>query len=495
MPELSAADVAVLAIYLAGIAGIGFWAGRRSRTSEDFMAAGRSVPGWAVGLSILGTYVSSISFIALPGKAYATDWNAFVFSLAIPPTAWVAVRFFVPFYRAAGSLSSYEHLETRFGPWARTYAVICYLLLQLARMGTIMYLLALALAPITGWSIPTLIVVTGVLVLAYTLYGGIEAVIWTDVVQSLVFVGGSLACLAALLYALPGGVGTYMQVGAAHDKFSLGSYGAGVGQSTFWVVLLYGLFINLQNFGIDQSYVQRYQAAASPAAARRAVWIGALLYVPTSLVFFLIGTGLFVFYTTFPERLPEAIAGSPDTVFPYFMVHELPAGLAGLLVASVFAAAQSTISTSINSSATLVLCDLCDRYVRRVSVERERLLVLRVASLAVGLGGIAMALAMMRIKTALDAWWQLAGIASGGMLGLFLLGLLSRRATNRHGAVATAAGVLVIVWMTVSPAWASRWSSPLHPNLVIVIGTTTILVVGLALSLIRQVQSGDNDCA
>jgi SSS family solute:Na+ symporter len=475
-------DVGVLVAYLGGILAVGLWAGRRSRTADRFMVADRHVPGWAVGLSILGTYVSSISFLALPGKAFASDWNAFVFSLSIPITAWIAARFFVPFYRAHGTVSSYEHLERRFGPWARMYAVACYLLLQLARMGTILYLLALALAPITGWSLPTLIVLTGVFVIAYSLYGGIEAVIWTDVVQTVVFIGGSVAAIAFLVVALPGGVSEYVGVARAANKFSLGSYGDDLTASTFWVVLVYGIFINLQNFGIDQSYVQRYQAAASPREAERAVWLGALLYLPTSLMFFVIGTGLFVYYGAWPADLPAAVAASPDTVFPYFMVHALPTGLSGLLVASVFAAAQSTLSTSINSSATLVLCDVYARYVDRDPSESRRLGVLRVSSLVMGLGGVGMALAMMRIKTALDAWWQLAGIASGGMLGLFLLGFLSTRATSRHGAWATAAGVVVISWMTASLFLPTGWRSPFHANLTIVFGTCTILGVGLALA-------------
>ena len=177
--KLPTADIIVLLVYLAGVVGFGCWFVRRSRTTEGFMAAGRSLPGWAVGLSIFGTYVSSISFLALPGKAYGANWNAFVFSLSLPLAAWLAVRYFVPFYRKTGEISAYHHLEHRFGAWARTYAVLCYLLTQLVRMGAIMYLVGLALEPLTGLSPATLVLATGVLVTVYTLLGGIEAVIWT----------------------------------------------------------------------------------------------------------------------------------------------------------------------------------------------------------------------------------------------------------------------------------------------------------------------------
>ncbi len=488
MSSLPVIDLFVLAIYLAGIVGVGLWFGRKGLNPEKFMAAGRRVPGWAVGLSIFGTYVSSISFLALPGKAFATNWTAFVFSLSIPLTTWIAVKYFVPFYRRSGEVSAYQHLEHRFGPWARTYAVICYLLTQLARMGTILYLLALALAPLTGWSMVAIILCAGVLVIVYTLVGGMEAVIWTDVVQSIVFIVGALACVWILFLGMPKGPGQLFEIAAAHKKFSLGSFGADVSQMTFWVVLLNGIFINLQNFGIDQSYVQRYQTAKNDREAARSVWVGALLYLPISAVFFFIGTGLFAFYSARPELLSGVDAvGKPDSVFPHFIVAQLPVGLTGLVIAGIFAAAQSTVSSSINCSATLILCDIYKRYVRPNATERESMRVLHFATLFVGMAGTAMALAMMQIRNALDAWWGLASIFSGGMLGLFLLGLLARRAGNRAAAIGVIAGVVMIAWMTFSPSWtgvAGNWRSPFHTLLIVVISTLTILIVGLFVSWI-----------
>jgi SSS family solute:Na+ symporter len=283
-----------------------------------------------------------------------------------------------------------------------------------------------------------------------------------------------------LLAGMPGGPSQLVEVAAANDKFSLGSFGLALNQPTFWIVLLYGVFINLQNFGIDQTYVQRYQTAASEPAARRSVWIGALLYVPISAVFFFIGTGLFAYYSARPELLPAGAAARPDTVFPHFIATALPAGMGGLVIAAIFAAAQSTISSSINSSATLVLCDLYQRWVRPDAGEALRLRVLRLATLGMGLLGTGMALAMMRIKSALDAWWQLAGLFGGAMLGLFLLGFLSRRATSRSAAFGVAAGILVVLAITFSPKY-------FHNYLAIVMGTLTVLAVGLA-GKVRRVE-------
>ncbi len=485
MGTLPILDGIVIFAYLAGVMLLGCWFVRKSRSTEEFMAAGRSLPGWAVGMSIFGTYVSSISFLANPGKSYDSDWNPFVFSLSLPLAAWIATKYFVPFYRRSGQISAYNHLEARFGPWARTYALVCYLLTQIARMGTILYLVALALSPLTGWSITTIILVTGVLVTIYTLLGGIEAVIWTDVIQSIVLTAGILVCIILILIRMPEGPGQVFVIAAEHGKFGLGELGLSLTKSTFWVVLFYGLFINLNNFGIDQSYVQRYATAKTDRDAVRSVWLGGLLYLPVSALLFFIGTALFAFYTAQPELLPEAAAGGikGDAVFPHFIVTQLPAGATGLLIAAVMAAAMSSVDSSLNCSATLILCDIYKRYIRPDADERRSMRVLYTTTLVWGLLGTGMALAMIQVQSALDAWWKLAGIFSGGMLGLFLLGIMSRSARNINAVIGVVFGVLVISWMAFFPQTSDApagWRSPFHSYLTIVFGTTTILIIGLA---------------
>lgn len=248
-------------------------------------------------------------------------------------------------------------------------------------------------------------------------------------------------------------------------------------------MLVYGLVINLQNFGIDQNYVQRYVATKSDAEARKSVWLGGLLYVPLSAVFFFIGTALFAYYSTHPQELPEIYrdAAKSDYVFPWFIVTVLPSGITGLLVAAIFAAAMSTVSTSLNSSATIILTDFYRRFVNRDADEASSMRLLRRTTLGWGFLGTGVALAMTQVRSALDAWWLLAGVFSGGSLGLFLLGLISRRAGNRAAIVAVTMGVLVILWMTLSPKWAA-WPealrSPFHGFLICVFGTATILLTG-----------------
>lgn len=482
-------DLIVILAYMVGMVLFGCSFYFKKRSAEDYSTGGGKLPSWAVGMSIFATFVSSISFLALPGNAYMSHWNGFVFSLSIPIASLIAVKLFVPLYRSLDSISAYYYLETRFGPWARVYASVCYLLTQLARMGAIMYLLALPMNALFGWSIPLIIVVTGVCVMLYAVMGGIEAVIWTDAIQGFILIGGALACLGVIVFSMPEGPEQMFRIATVNDKFSLGNFSSSVSDSTFWVILVYGLFINLQNYGVDQNYIQRYLTAKTEKEAIFSTWLGSLLYVPVSLLFFLIGTALFAYYQAQPELLPEALKakGMADKVFPHFIVNGLPAGVTGLLIASIFAAGMSTVSTSINSSATVILTDYYKRFFRSNISGKEAVRVMYLASLVMGALGVMVALAMIRVKSALDAWWALSSIFSGGMLGLFLLGIISRKVKSFHAGVGVVAGILVICWLSLSPVYFTdgtwiKFQSPFHTNLAIVIGTTTIFVVGFLFS-------------
>ncbi len=482
-------DFFVIVVYFVLSMGVGayFFFNGKSRDTEGYTAAGRSLPGLVVGLSILATYLSSISFLALPGNAYAGNWNAFVFSLSLPIAGYVAVRWFIPFYRERREVSAYHHLETRFGPWARLYTGITYLLMQAARMGSVTFLMALPMEALLGWDIRLIILITGVSVTLYSLVGGLVAVIWSDAIQAVVLMAGALVCLVLMLLRMPEGVGQMFDLAAEHDKFSLGGFGLSLTERTFWIVLIYGVFINLNNFGIDQNYVQRYVASKSDKEAAKSLWFGALLYIPVSAVFFFIGTALFAFYTARPEDLPAeyAAAGASDKVFPWFIVSQLPPGVTGLLIAAIFAAAMSTISTSLNSGATVLMTDVYKRYMNPGATENQLMRALYIATFGFGTLGTAIALVLIRAEGILDTWWILQGIFAGGMLGLFLLGIISRRAGNPAAVTAVVAGVAVIAWLSASNVLADNGAlpdslrNPLDSYLTIVFGTLTILLVGM----------------
>jgi len=494
--NLPIVDLIVLAVYFALVMGFGSTFLKKSRHTESFMAADRSLPGWLCGMSIFATYVSSISFLALPGNAFLEDWKRFTFSLGIPLAAWLAVKCFVPLYRNRGEVSAYSYLEHRFGTAARLYASTFYLLTQVARMCMVMYLMALPLGELLGIDMWIIIVVTGLSVTAYAIMGGIEGVIWTEAIQGFILIGGALLCALILVFSMPEGPGQLFSIAAENHKFSLGSFDpTDFATATFWVILLNGIFINLQNFGIDQGYIQRYISSRSDSEARKAVWLGGLLYVPVSLLFFFIGTGLFCYYTVFSDQLPaeywDPANNRADYVFPFFIVNVLPAGVSGLLIAAICAAAMSTLATSVNSSATIVLTDFYRRFFKPGASERESMRVLYVTSLVLGLLGTGAALVVLasRAESALDLWWQLSSIFSGGMVGLFLLGYFLPRATNLSALVGMIVGLLVIMWMSLSQlelfeGLFGDFVSRFHPYLVIVFGTITIFLVGFLVTLL-----------
>ena len=460
-------DIIVFLLFTGGVVAFGCSFFKKKGTSEEFTSAGRSLPGWVVGMSIFATYVSSISYLGYPGKAFSGDWNAFVFSLSIPIASYFAARYFVPFYRSQDSISVYSFLENRFGPWARIYASSCYLLTQIARTGSILYLLALPMNVLLGWNIQTIIIVTSVAIVLYSMLGGMKAVIWTEAIQGIILIGGALVCMFILLFDMPEGPAQTFSIAMEDGKFSLGSFGSSLSESTFWVCLIYGVFTNLQNYGIDQSYVQRYHTAKNEKEAKFSALFGGYLFIPVSAVFFMIGTGLYAFYKVHPGVLPDGVGA--DYVFPFFIVNELPVGLTGLLIASIFAAGMSTIATSVTSSSTIILTDYYQRF-RKHAGNRERMLVLKLSSVGVGVAGILVAFAFMSVQSALDAWWALASIFSGGMLGLFLLGYISRKARNFDAVLGVVCGVILVCWIVISPF--------VHANLAIVFGTLLIFLVG-----------------
>lgn len=521
--RLTAVDSFVLLVYLVGVAAFGSWFVKRNRGARDFMAAGGSLSGLAIGLSIFGTFLSSATFIGAPGQSYGGDWNFFVFALGMPLATWIAVKFFVPFYRRSGQISAYEHLEGRFAPWARNYAVVVFLISEIARIGAVSFGVSLAMSVLTGWDVRTLILVIGVAVTLYTTLGGIEAVIWTDVVQSIVLTTGAVFVVAILL-AGPGDVSglDLVQHAAVNGKFSLGSFDpTKIDQSTFWTVFSIGVFVCLNRFGINQSFVQRYHAARSEKEAQRSLWIGSLLYLPAAVVFYLIGTLLWSYHELTPDaqleiRLhvaqqllvqsgesitPEAKAATlttrdiADKAFPHFIANKLPLGVAGLLVAALFAAGMSTIDTGLNSCATIYLEDIHKRRFRPNCSEKESMFVLHLLTVLVGVIGTGAALLMVGVNNLLQTIWVIEGVSFAATLGLFLLGFFVKRASSTAAVIGTVLGLCAIIWLTLSIdenykllperlRFPESWRSPFHKNMILFVGTVVMFGSGWIASLV-----------
>ena len=483
------ADKLILVFYFMAVILFGAYFRKKSNTSSGFMIADGKLPSWAVGLSILGTFVSSITFLAYPGQAYNANWDVFLFSLTLPPAALVATLYFIPLYRTKVKVSAYEYLEQRFGPWARIYGSISFMLGSLARIGMILFLVSLVLHHLTGWSYGSIIIITGIGVTCYTVLGGIEAVVWTDVVQVIILFAGAIVSIIILMAGMPEGPGQLFEVAQQHGKFSLGSWQPELIAPTAWVVLIYGIFENLRNFGVDQNYVQRYQVTKSIKAASRSVWIAAIAYIPVSALFLFIGTALFSFYSANAHLLPSSLEGAltGDKIYPYFIATQFPVGLRGLLIAAIFAAAMSSIDSSLNCVSTLTLLDFYKRHINPDAHEKQSLKMLRIFTVVWGALGTLTGLAMIQVRTALETGWQLAGIAGGGLVGLFLLGILSRRVKPWQAGVAVLASIASIVWATFARELPGAWDwieCAWHSRMIGVIGTVTLLTVGFGLSVL-----------
>jgi SSS family solute:Na+ symporter len=478
-------DLLVIGVYLVGTTLFGcsfFFRKTEGDGAKTFMTGGGHLPTWTIALSVFATHVSSISFLALPEGAYGPEnWKGWVNSITVPIATLAAAVWFVPFYRKATSVSAYSFLEKRFGTWARIYASACFLIMQSARSGVILLLLAILVNQLLGFSCESIILVTGIATLVYSMMGGFAAVVWADAIQSLVLVGGTVVCVVCLLLFTPD-LAANAQAAWQAGKLSLGSMSlSDWGTNTFWVLFFYSICINLQNFGVDQCYTQRYVAAKDEKAAARSIFASAFLYVPVTLLFTIIGTLLWMYNRANPGEIPEGIRAA--AVFPWFIVNKLPVGISGLLVAAIIAAAMSTIAATLNSGSTVLLEDYWKRFCAKRATEKNNLLFLRVMTVVLAAVSIGIALGVIwntKDVTILSAWWTLQGVLSGGMLGLFLIGAFARRTRAWHALVATVCGFAVLVWIVFGQKILPL-PCALHANLSIVFATLTIVTVGFAL--------------
>lgn len=343
-------DILVIAVYLATLTGVGLRFSRRQKSTQRYFTAQRSIPGWAMGLSLLATLISSVTFIAYPGSAYAGDWSNLVPGLTVVPVLLVTVFVVIPFFRQAVGVSAYEYFGKRFGRGARVYSSLAYAVGHLSKMGFVFYLLALTVNSITAWKIDDLILIVGVMTIGYTMLGGIEAVIWADVIQGLILWLGVLICLCFLLLLPPGGPSAMLHAAWNSHKISLGSTAPDFSKPSILVLSLYGFSYYLQRYTCDQTVVQRYLVARTDRQAVRGVLIGSLLCVPVWVLFMLIGTLCWTFFKLTREALPAHFLRG-DQAFPYFVMHHLPAGFAGLFIAALFGATMANLSSDLNSLA------------------------------------------------------------------------------------------------------------------------------------------------
>jgi solute:Na+ symporter, SSS family len=434
-----------LFVYLGGIVWIGWVCSRTNKSTDDFFRGGQQIPWWAAGLSIFATMLSSITFMAIPANAYHSGWALFLANSYVLITPLV-VFVFLPFYRRLNVTSAYEYLELRFNMATRLAASSLFILFQCGRIAIVLYLPALAIATVTNLNVSLCIVAMGVLCIAYTAGGGIKAVIWTDVVQAVFLVGSALYCLGFLFYRIEGGLSSALVTASDYGHlFEKVNWDWDVGIASGWVILIGSLFHHLFPLTASQDVVQRYITTKDEGGAARAIWLNSIVSVAATATFFLIGTALFAYFRQFPEKLDPHL--SNDAIVPFFIVSALPAGLAGLVIAGILAAAQSTISSSINSIATVVVTDFQYRLQPR-RLDGFYLSSARWVSVVVGLVGmgIAQLMATSDIRSLYTAFIEVIGLFGGALSGLFLLGVFSRHASARGAFAGTIISVGVLLY-------------------------------------------------
>ncbi len=478
-------DIAVLTAYLAALVGIGLRFSRRQHTTEEYFVANRSIPGWAMGLSLLATIITSVTFIAYPGSAYAGNW-----SLLVPGILFVGVlgligSVIVPFFRHVVHMSAYEYFGRRFGGGVRKYASFAFACGHFSKMGFVFYLLALTLASMTGWHVQTIILLTAAVTIFYTLLGGVEAVVWSDVVQGFVLWAGILVSIGFLLLLPPQGPRAVLADAWTHGKMSLGSTALRLDKPTIIVLVIYGFFFYLQKYTADQTVVQRYLIAKSDRSALRGIALGAGLCLPVWAGFMLIGSLLWSFYRLTGETLPRSIT-KPDQVFPHFLVTHIPSGLAGLFTAALLGSAMSMLASDMNCLSVVAVEDFYRALLPR-SADRQ---LLRAGRVFVALSGCAAAGVALKLASsrgsALSLYYTVTAIVAGGLAGLFLLAFLVPRATRAGAVTGIVASLVVTVWATATQGGKmvdlGRWNFPWHDYMIGAVGHVVLLVVGIAAS-------------
>jgi SSS family transporter len=473
---LSWPDYLALTLYFALNLGIGWWCTRRKRASSgDFFLGGGRIAWWAAAISFFATATSSISFMALPAKTYSTDWGVFLSAPAQALAGCVVGLVFVNLLRRLGVVSIFAYLERRFDKRVQLVGAGLGMMLKIfGRMSVVMLLPSLALSTVTGLNVYVSIALIGVVTTLYSLEGGFEAVIWTDVLQAFVMLGGVVVALSFLGAGLPGGLGSLIPADTEAGKFNLIDWAPNFSQPTVIVFVAQFLATVFIQIG-DQPLMQRMLSASNEAEARRTVILGNLIGVGSSILFFFVGTALWAFYRAHPDRLA---AGLPnDSIFPFFIANELPPGVVGVIIAGLFAAAMGALSSILNSTAAVVVSDFQGTF-QPHATEAQRLRLAKLSTLICGALGIGMAswLAAQNAASLWDEFMKLIALLGGGFAGVFALGLLTRRAHP--------VGVMIGALASIAATWSVQKFTTTSPFAHGFVAVASCMVIGYLASLL-----------
>jgi SSS family solute:Na+ symporter len=434
----------VLTVYFFSMLLVGFYFMNRNKNTEDFFKASGRIPWWAAGISIFATTLSAITFLSIPAKTYATDWRMFFFNISIILIVPFVIKYFIPFFRRFNLDTAYEYLEIRFSRSVRWLASALFIIFMISRIAIVLFLPAIALNAVTGFDIYLSIVIISLVTLAYSTLGGFEAVVWSDVMQGAILVFGAIATLVFMVIGIDGGFGELWRTSIEFSKLKAFDFSFDFTQPVLWVVLLGGVSNSLITYTSDQTVVQKYMSTKDEKSTNSGIWLNGIISVPVTILFFLIGTGLFVFYKNNPSDM-MITSTNVDSIFPQFIVSQMPVGLAGLLIAAIFAAAMSSLSSNINSSSAVITSDFYQTMFPNRS-EKVQLTVARWSGIIIGLlgMGLALVLATWNIASLWDQFNTFLGLLTSGLGALFLLGIFFPRVGYRAALLGVIFGVLIL---------------------------------------------------
>ncbi len=486
-------DYVVMGLYLVMVAGVGLYFSRAQKSTEKYFLAGHNVPGWVVGFALLGTMIGSTTFIGHPAGVYDEHMYLLLYHLMLPIMMLLVAKYLVVFYRHTLRMTAYGYLEKRFGYPARMYGGAAFILSRIVDVSATFFFLALAVSGLTGWEIWWVILALGLITLAYTFFGGIEAVVWVSVIQALMLVGGGVLILAVVLIAPEESPVELVKTAWQGGKFSLGDWKFSLKTNNQWIYIMAGMIWAVQRYACDQHMVQKYLLARSDKQAKRGAYVGASACFPIWLLFWIIGALVWAFYQH-RGGTPQAVANA-DEIMPYFITTQFPVGLVGLILSALAAAAMSSLASDLNSLGTVIVEDYYSR-LKPKSTDLQQLLVGKFSVAIFGITSIVMSLLWVGIGAFIKTMVELFSIATGGLLGLFALGLLFRRATARGAYVGIIACVLFSIWAALTavklPLFGNEPALELggwmdYPYQALTIGIFShiiVVVVGLVFSII-----------
>ncbi len=471
---LNRLDLAIIAIYLIGITLFGLRFRKRQRTLRDYFLAGRDIPWWAIALSIVAAETSTLTIISVPGLAYDGDLTFLQVVMGYVVGRFVIAFVLLPHYFRGDLYTAYELIEKRFGPQLRTVTSGLFLLTRAAAEGVRVYAVSIVVSIALGTGEVASIAIITALTLIYTFEGGLAAVIWTDVIQTAIYVAGTLVGIATIIHLVPGGWAHIHQVAESADKFRVFDFTPTFWKPyTFWAGLLGGAFLTTASHGTDQLIVQRLLAARGLRQSKAALLSSGAAILFQFGLFLVVGVMLFAYY-----MLPSAHFGRADRIYPTFIVSRMPHGISGLLIAAILAAAMSNLSAALNSLSSSTIMDFFVR-MRAHTDERKRIQLSRFSTVVWGIVLFVLAmLCLHRVSRVVEVGLQIASVAYGALLGAFLLGILTRRA-NQPGAIA---GMLcgfateLYLWLR-TPVPFTWW---------VMIGTVVTFTVGYLISCLSS---------